>query len=93
MLPRTTRRASRVVAQPNFQLIALEPIAEIVVMTLDEFAQFEGGDRALTYKLTRESVYRGQRNGWDVPRIVAWLEQVMQTPLPPTTSPIRSTSF
>jgi Helicase conserved C-terminal domain len=72
----------RVVAQPNFQIVAMEPIAENVLMTLDEFAQFEGGDHALTYRLTRESVYRGQRAGWDAARMTIYLEEVTHTPLP-----------
>ena len=72
----------RVVVQPNFQIVAMEPIAEQVLMTLDEFTQFEGGDRALTYRLTREAVYRGQRNGWDTPRLIAYLEEATHTPLP-----------
>ncbi|MGB8648698.1 MAG: helicase-associated domain-containing protein [Anaerolineae bacterium] len=71
----------RVVVQPNFQIIAMEPISEDVLMTLDTFAQFEGGDNALTYRLTRESVYRGQRAGWDASRIVSYLEQATGIPL------------
>jgi hypothetical protein len=77
-----TEQGGRVVVQPNFQIVAMEPIAEQVLMTLDEFTQFEGGDRALTYRLTRESVYRGQRNGWDAARIVSYLEDATHTPLP-----------
>ena len=77
-----TEQGGRVVVQPNFQIIAMEPIAEQVLMTLDEFTEFEGGDRALTYRLTRESVYRGQRNGWDAARIVNYLEDATHTPLP-----------
>lgn len=72
----------RVVIQPNFQIVAMEPIAEGVLMTLDEFAQFEGGERALTYRLTRESVYRGQRADWDGARIIAYLEDATHAPLP-----------
>jgi hypothetical protein len=72
----------RVVVQPNFQIVAMEPIAEGVLMTLDEFAQFEGGDHALTYRLTRESVYRGQRADWDVARIIAYLEAATHAALP-----------
>jgi hypothetical protein len=75
-------QGGRVVVQPNFQIVAMEPIAEQVLMTLDEFTQFEGGDRALTYRLTRESVYRGQRNGWDAARLIAYLEDATHTPLP-----------
>ncbi len=72
----------RVVVQPNFQIVAMEPISENVLMTLDEFAQFEGGDRALTYRLTRESVYRGQRAGWDAARLIAYLQDATHAPLP-----------
>ncbi|MCL4396572.1 MAG: helicase-associated domain-containing protein, partial [Chloroflexi bacterium] len=72
----------RVVVQPNFQILAMEPIAENVLMTLDEFAEFEGGDRALSYRLTRESVYRGQRAGWDSARITTYLEENAHAPLP-----------
>lgn len=72
----------RVVAQPNFQVVAMEPIAENILMTLDEFAQFEGGDHALTYRLTRETVYRSQRAGWDAARIIAYLEDATRAPLP-----------
>ncbi len=76
------QEGGRIVVQPNFQIVAMEPIAENVLMTLDEFAQFEGGDRALTYGLTRESVYRGQRAGWDAARIITYLEDATRTPLP-----------
>ncbi|MBI4786022.1 MAG: helicase-associated domain-containing protein [Chloroflexi bacterium] len=72
----------RVVVQPNFQIVAMEPIAESVLMTLDEFTQFEGGDHALSYRLTRESVYRGQRANWSAARIIAHLEQITHAPLP-----------
>ena len=79
---RIAEEGGRVVVQPNFQIVAMEPMAENVLMTLDEFAQFEGGDHALTYHLTRESVYRGQRTGWDAARLIAYLEDATHTPLP-----------
>ncbi len=72
----------RVVVQPNFQIIALEPLSENVLMSLDEFAQFEGGDHALTYRLSRESVYRAQRTGWDAARVIRYLENETHAPLP-----------
>ena len=77
-----SHEGGRVVVQPNFQIVAMEPIADNVLMTLDAFAQFEGGDNALTYRLARESVYRGQRNGWDAARIITFLEEMAQMPLP-----------
>lgn len=72
----------RIVVQPNFQILAMEPISDQVLITLDHFAEPEGGDRVMTYKLTRQSVYRGQKEGWDVPRIIAYLEQASGMPLP-----------
>jgi len=73
----------RIVVQPNFQILAMEPISDRVLITLDHFAEPEGGgDRVMTYKLTRQSVYRGQKEGWDVPRIIAYLEQASGMRLP-----------
>lgn len=72
----------RVVVQPNFQILAMEPISDQVLMNLDRFAEPEGGDRVMTYKLTRQSVYRGQCDEWSVPRIVSYLEKISGTSLP-----------
>ncbi len=76
-----SEEGGRVVVQPNFQIVAMEPIAENVLMSLDEFSDFEGGDHAMTYRLTRESVYRGQRAGWSAARIIQYLEEAAHAPL------------
>jgi len=73
----------RVVVQPNFQILAMEPISDEVLITLDHFSDSEmGGDRVMSYKLSRQSVYKGQQDGWDVPRIIEYLEKASGTPLP-----------
>lgn len=72
----------RVVVQPDFTIVAMEPVSQDVLMSLDEFARFEGGDHALSYRLSRESVYRGQRSGWNADRVLAYLEQATHAPLP-----------
>jgi len=73
----------RVIVQPNFQILAMEPISDQVLIALDHFADVESaGDRVMSYKLTRQSVYRGQQGEWDVPRIIAHLEKVSGNPLP-----------
>jgi hypothetical protein len=80
--PEIAEEGGRVVVQPNFQIMAMEPISDRVLGELDEFANSEGGDRALLYRLTRQSVYRGQQNGWDVPRIIARLQELCGAELP-----------
>lgn len=73
----------RIVVQPNFQILAMEPISDEALITLDHFADAEGGgDRVMSYKLTRQTVYQGQQQGWDTPRIISYLEKASGTPLP-----------
>ncbi|HEY3290599.1 MAG TPA: hypothetical protein VGK87_10770, partial [Anaerolineae bacterium] len=38
----------RVLVQPNFTIIAMEPVSDEVLLALDEFAVSQGGDRAVT---------------------------------------------
>lgn len=81
--PRFVESGGRVLVQPNFTILAMEPISDRVLIDLDQFADLQGGDRATTYQLTRQSVYRGHRAGWDVQRIVSFLEAHQGAPLPP----------
>ncbi|MGQ9903930.1 MAG: helicase-associated domain-containing protein [Anaerolineae bacterium] len=81
--PRFVESGGRVLVQPNFTILAMEPISDRVLMDLDQFADLQGGDRATTYQLTRQSVYRGHRAGWDVQRIVSFLEAHQGAPVPP----------
>ena len=80
--PAYAESGGRVLVQPNFTILAMEPISDRVLMDLDQFADLQGGDRATSYQLTRQSVYRGQRAGWDVKRVVDFLEQHQAAPLP-----------
>jgi hypothetical protein len=68
----------RVVVQPNFEIYALDPISDRTLSMLDEFAERISAERAIKYRLTRESVYRAQREGWTVARIVETLQQLTQ---------------
>lgn len=81
--PRYVESGGRVLVQPNFTILAMEPISDRVLMDLDQFADLQGGDRATTYQLTRQSVYRGQRAGWEAQRIASFLEAHQAAPLPP----------
>lgn len=72
----------RLIVQPNFEIVALDPISDLTLAKLDEFAERISAERAITYRLSRESVYRAQRNGWHAARIIDTLNQLSDTPLP-----------
>ena len=68
----------RVVVQPNFELFALDPISDLTLSQLDEFAERVSAERAITYRLTRQSVYRAQKRGWNADRVVSVLGELNQ---------------
>lgn len=72
----------RIIVQPNFQIIALDPVSEATLAQLDQFAERLAADRAVEYQLTRESVYSGQQEGWNADEIIAFLQQHTTQPLP-----------
>ncbi|TMC48509.1 MAG: hypothetical protein E6J26_10680 [Chloroflexi bacterium] len=72
----------RVVVQPNFQIFALEPIAEQMLASLDRFADRVKTDKVYEYHLTCESVYRAQQNGMSVSAVIAFLTQAAGSALP-----------
>lgn len=74
--------AGRLVVQPNFQIFALEPIAEQTLVSLDRFADRVKADKAFEYRLSRESLYRAHQNGMSSAEAVAFLEQASAAPLP-----------
>ncbi len=72
----------RIVVQPNFNILAMEPVNDALLIDLDQFADSLGGDRAVTYEITRESLYRGQLAGWSAKRVIAFLEKHQGAQLP-----------
>ena len=72
----------KVVVQPNFEVFALDPISDLTLSKLDEFADRVSAERAIKYHLTRDSVYRAQRQGWVVESILHTLASMSDTPLP-----------
>jgi Helicase conserved C-terminal domain len=76
------QQEGRVIVQPNFEIIALDPISDRTLATLDEFAERTSAERAIKYRLTRHSVYRAQRRGWSTARIIQTLNQMIQDPDP-----------
>jgi hypothetical protein len=78
----TTALSGRVVVQPNFQIFALEPIAEQTLAMLDRFADRVKADRVMEYHLSRESFYRATQNGLTAQAVIDFLTQATATPLP-----------
>jgi hypothetical protein len=76
-------QTGKVVVQPNFQIMAIGPVALDVLARLDQFADREQADRgAFQYRLSRDSVYRAQQANLPVSDIVAFLEAQAQADLP-----------
>jgi Helicase conserved C-terminal domain len=80
--PQFVETGGRVVVQPNFNVLAMEPISDSVLIDLDHFADSLGGDRAITYEITRETLYRGQQAGWGAERVIAFLEKHQGASIP-----------
>jgi hypothetical protein len=72
----------KVVVQPNYEIFAMDPISDVALARLDEFADRISAERAMQYALTRESVYRAQKRGWTANRIVNTLEKMSDHALP-----------
>ena len=66
----------------NLHIVALDPVNDTTLVTLDQFAERLNAERAVEYQFTRASVYRGQQQGWEVPRIQAWLREQTGAELP-----------
>ncbi|MCS7055441.1 MAG: helicase-associated domain-containing protein [Thermoflexales bacterium] len=80
--PTFVESGGKLIVQPNFTVLALEPISDAVLSDLDHFAEPQGGDRVIAYHLTRESLYRGQQSGWTAARVIAFLEVHQGGPVP-----------
>lgn len=72
----------KVIVQPNYEIIALDPISDMALARLDEFADRTSSERAMQYVLSRESVYRAQKKGWTVNQIIELLQKMSDSPLP-----------
>jgi len=67
---------ARVIVLPNFRILALGPVSEATLAQLEMLADRVNVDRsAFEYVLSRETVYRAQKDGLSVPTIVAFLQQ------------------
>jgi hypothetical protein len=77
-----TEPASRVIAQPNLELIAYPPLAATVLNTLDAWAEEVTLGVAAQYRLSRAAFARASRAGWSAERVGSALEVLTGVPLP-----------
>jgi hypothetical protein len=72
----------RLVVQPNFELIALAPISEALLVNLDRFAERIRLEHIAQYRLTKASVTHGIQMGLHAAAIQQILEQAAGGPIP-----------
>lgn len=65
----------RLIVQPNFELIALAPVSELLLVRLDRFAERTSLEHIAQYRLTKASVTRAIQKGLRVETIQQTLEQ------------------
>ncbi|WP_376792706.1 helicase-associated domain-containing protein [Thermoflexus sp.] len=72
-----------VIVQPDFRILVFEPVSDSILAGLEAFADPSPGDPVSVYQISRDTVYRGLQQGWDVPRIIRFLEGISGEALPP----------
>lgn len=78
-LPATT---GQVIVQPNYHILAIDPVPDATLAALDSFAVRQKTGRVTEYELTKASVHQGALGGWPVSRVIAFLQQSAGTALP-----------
>ncbi|MEO8971510.1 MAG: helicase-associated domain-containing protein [Ktedonobacteraceae bacterium] len=72
----------RLIVQPNFELVALAPISEVLLIRLDRFAERISLEHVAQYRLTKASVTRAIQRGLYAPAIQQALEEASGGEIP-----------
>ena len=72
----------RLVVQPNFEVIALAPVSEALLIHLDRFAERTRLEHIAQYRLTRTSITRAIQSGLQAESIQHMLEQAAGGSIP-----------
>lgn len=72
----------RLIVQPNFELIALAPVSEALLVRLDRFAERMSLELIAQYRLTKASVTRAIQLGMHAETIQRILEQAAESTIP-----------
>jgi len=74
--------AGRMIVQPNFELVALAPVSEALLISLDRFAERTGLEHIAQYRITKASVTRAIQLGLHAEDIQQALEQASAAEIP-----------
>ncbi len=72
----------RLVAQPNFEVIAYSPLSAPTLATLDACADEAAFGQVCRYRLTRDALRRAHADGWSATDVITRLEALIGLPLP-----------
>lgn len=74
--------AGQVIVQPNYHILAIDPVPDATLASLDAFAERQKAGRVTEYELTRASVHQGALGAWPVRRVIDFLQQSTGAALP-----------
>ena len=74
--------AGRLIVQPNFELVALAPVSEVLLISLDRFADRVSLEHIAQYRLTKASVTRAIQAGLHAETIQEQLERAAGGEIP-----------
>lgn len=74
--------SERMIVQPNYEMIVPRTLHLAVRDDLERFADLAAVDRALTYRISKESIYRAGDDGMSGEAIVAFLRRHSEKPVP-----------
>lgn len=74
--------AGQVIVQPNFHILAIDPVPDTILAALDSFASRQKAGRVTEFEITKASVHHGALNGWPVRRVIDFLQQSSAAALP-----------
>ncbi|MEJ5309202.1 MAG: helicase-associated domain-containing protein [Anaerolineae bacterium] len=81
-LPAATN-GGQVILQPDFQILAMGPVALRILANLERFATRENfAESVVAYRVTREGTYRALQRGESPQTICAFLEEATGQPVP-----------
>jgi hypothetical protein len=76
----------RLIVQPNFELVALAPVSEVLLIKLDRFADRVSLERVAQYRLSKASVTRAIQFGLHAGQIQSELEEAAGGDIPQNVS-------